>query len=180
MTYPDAASDAACPRRDSTPDRGRSAVYAAQDQLARLWDRAPGVITIAGSSLTLPVERRFGDLTSVQTYTDKVLALGWVRSEWPLARPTVTVRARRGTRQAHYEYATATMAIPVMGREATWALRELVILHELAHHLGNTPPPDTGHGADFQQRFMALLAGVIGPEAGFIFRVLLADQGGSQ
>lgn len=165
------------PDRGRRRDTDRGAVYAAEQQATRLFDRSAAfpVIEIAGSHLTLPPETRFGDLAAVQRYADGVLASDWVRDRWPTAaaRP-VTVRPRRGVTKAHYEPAGAVIALPpARGRDA-WALRELVVLHEIAHHLG---AGDVTHGAAFRERMLALVAGVVGAEAALLLRVCLADQG---
>jgi putative metallohydrolase (TIGR04338 family) len=122
------------------------------------------------------VERHFADLPSVQAYLDKVLALAWVRQRWPdIAAQPVVVRERRGAARAHYEREGAVVALPLHHGGTAWALRELVVLHELAHHLGGDA--DTGHGPAFVGRLVELADGVIGPEAAFLLRVTMADQG---
>ncbi len=146
--------------------------------MARILDRSAEypVVEVAGSHLTLPPERRFADLASVQRYVDAVLGLGWVRSRWPRrATQPVTVRERRGAARAHYEPAGAVLALPLYRGNAAWALRELVVLHELSHHLGEAG--DTGHGPGFVARFVDLADGVIGAEAALLLRVAMADQG---
>ncbi|GGL93446.1 TIGR04338 family metallohydrolase [Nakamurella endophytica] len=156
-------------------DRWRSRVYEAQHLVGRIFDRSAGfpVVEVAGSRVTVPVERHFGDVAGVQRYVDGVLQLNWVTVRWPRAGLPVRVRERRGQQRAHYEWASATIAVPVAGR---WALRELVLLHEIAHHLGD-PPPEPPHGPGFTGRFVELVDGVVGPEAGLLLRVTLADQG---
>ncbi|MGY2063581.1 TIGR04338 family metallohydrolase, partial [Nocardia gipuzkoensis] len=104
-----------------------------------MFDRADeaGVRTVElhGSQITLPIERRFASVESVQNYADRVLALNWVRAQWDRAAAPVTVRSRAGTTAAHYESDRAVLAVPLHTRGSAWALRELVVLHELAHHL---------------------------------------------
>ncbi len=158
-------------------DRQRSAVYAAEDQVARILDRAAHypVVEIAGSRLTLSPERRFGDIPSVQRYVDAVLALPWVRERWPEAVRPVLVRERRGAARAHYEVTGAVIAVPVPTHGTGWALREMVVLHEIAHHLGGAE--DTGHGPGFAGRMLDLVDGAIGAEVALVLRVALADQG---
>jgi putative metallohydrolase (TIGR04338 family) len=176
-------------------------VYAGENQVARLLDRSAEfpVVEVAGSRITLPPERHFGDLAGVQRYVDAVLGLDWIVRRWPRAAAIpVIVRERRGAAQAHYEPDTATIAVPVRGADARWALRELVVLHELAHHLamgarseqlGTDAGPnaggdasseadaDTGHGPGFTGRMLELVGGVMGEEAAFLLRVAWADQG---
>ncbi len=52
-------------------------------------------------------------------------------------------------------------------------MREVVILHEIAHHL--TPGGDA-HGLKFRAAFLHLVTEIIGPEAGFALRVLMMDE----
>jgi putative metallohydrolase (TIGR04338 family) len=111
----------------------------------------------------------------VQTYVEKVLALNWVRSGWPRAAVPVTVRERAGATQAHYERAGAVIAVPGHRSGTGWALRELVILHELAHHLADGDDPT--HGGAFVDRLLALVDGVIGPEAMLLMRITMLDNG---
>ena len=158
-------------------DGQRSAVYAAEQVVHGLLDRAATAPTldIAGSRITLPPERRFADLRSVQDYVELVLDLDRVRRRWPGAGP-VLVRERAGDRQAHYERETATIAVPGVVRGSRWALRELVLLHELAHHVTWT----TGlapHGPHFVGGYLELVDVAIGPEASFVLRVTMAEAG---
>jgi putative metallohydrolase (TIGR04338 family) len=170
-------------------DTGREAVYAAENQVARLLDRAAQfpIVLIAGSRITLPPERHFADLASIRRYVSDVLSMPAVRERWPAAARPVTVRERRGAAKAHYDFATSTIAVPIRGQKARWALRELVLLHEIAHHLspageqsgtgsssGNVADP--AHGLAFTQRMSDLVEIVMGAEVAFLLRVALADQ----
>ncbi len=181
MTRPsgrDLAADGDPPGRSQ-----RQAVYAAEELVGRILDRSATtpVVEVAGSRLTLPPERHFADLDAVQRYVDAVLGLEWVRRRWPAAasRP-VTVRERRGMTKAHYEHESATIAVPIRGRQARWALRELVVLHEIAHHLGaegSGGGHDIGHGSTFAARLVELVDGVVGSEVALLLRVTFADVG---
>ena len=145
--------------------------------MARLLDHSVEhpVVEVAGSRIALPAERRFGDLAAVQRYADAVLALDWVRERWPAAHRAVRVRERRGPSRAHYERTGAVIALPVAGRGTRWALREVVVVHELSHHLG--PGDDPLHGPSFAGRMLELLDGLVGPEAALLLRVCFGDQG---
>lgn len=170
---PPARPDTARPR-DSQVGR----LYDAEHLVHRIFDRAPDfpIVEIAGSRVAVPVERRFGSVTAVQTYVDAVLRLNWVRATWERAEQPVRVRARAGNTAAHYESATGVIAVPDPARGPSWAMRELVVLHELAHHLAPTDesPP---HGGPFVGRMLELADGVIGPEAAFLLRVTFLDCG---
>ncbi len=163
---------------DTRPrDAQRSKVYAAEHLVHRIFDRSAEypIVQVVGSHLTLPPERRFGSIDAVQGYVDKVLALTWVRSAWPRAAVPVRVRERAGSTQAHYERDGAVMAVPGHGSGSAWALRELVVLHELAHHLADGAEP--AHGGPFVDRLLTLVDGVVGAEAALLLRITLLDCG---
>ncbi|CKS55431.1 Uncharacterised protein [Mycobacterium tuberculosis] len=87
----------------------------------------------------------------------------------------VRVRARRAATAAHYENHGGTGTIAVPDRHtAGWAMRELVVLHEVAHHLCQVPPP---HGPEFVATVCTLTELVMGPEVGHVFRVVYAQEG---
>jgi putative metallohydrolase (TIGR04338 family) len=158
-------------------DTQRVRLYAAEDLVARILDRSVDhpVIEVAGSRLTLPAERRFGDIVAVQRYVDAVLGLDWVRNRWPRAEFPVRVRERRGASRAHYQWLGFVLAVPPPGEGGRWALRELVVLHEIAHHLG--PVEEPAHGPAFAGRLLELVGEIIGPEVALLLRVSFADEG---
>lgn len=167
-------------------DTQRAKVYDAEQLVRSIFERAAEfgqrTVEVHGSWLTLPVERKFASVESVQQYCDRVLALGWIVATWERAGVPIRVRARAGTVAAHYESEAAVLAVPVdaqrsgRGRGA-WALRELVVLHELAHHLEPRPGEVAAHGPEFCGRYLELVEGVIGPEAGLLLRVTFYDCG---
>ncbi|MDX3260758.1 TIGR04338 family metallohydrolase [Streptomyces sp. MI02-2A] len=116
-----------------------------------------------GSSLLVPLERKFGDLEGVQRYVNSILALNWVRAMWPeKSILPVKVRARRGTRFAHYEF-PGVIAVPPHNGGISWAMREIVILHELSHHFARDQ-----HGPKFASTFLHMVKELMGPEVGLI------------
>ncbi len=158
-------------------DLQRGKVYQAEALVRRIFDRSAEfpIVDVAGSHLTLPAERKFASLDSVQTYVDAVLALGWVRARWPRAALPVLVRSRAGQSRAHYERLPQVIAVPLHRRGTAWALRELVLLHEIAHHLA--ADDDLDHGPEFTGRMVDLVGGIVGDEAAFVLRVTLLDSG---
>ncbi|WP_327149091.1 TIGR04338 family metallohydrolase [Nocardia sp. NBC_01329] len=167
-------------------DTQRARVYDAEQLVRSIFDRAAEfgqrTVEVHGSRLTLPVERRFASVDSVQQYCDLVLALGWVAATWDRAGVPIRVRARAGSVAAHYESDVAVLAVPVAARRSgrgrtAWALRELVVLHELAHHLEPRPETAAAHGPGFCGRYLELVEGVIGPEAGLLLRMTFHDCG---
>ena len=148
-----------------------AAVYEAEQLWSAVLDRG-GPVEFHGSHLHLPVQKRFADIASVQRYVDDVLARESTRTEFPNAGP-VTVRERRGQTRAHYEPATATIAVPLLDRSFG---RESVVLHELAHHLSvsNGRSADrTGtrwHGVEFRETLLGLVSEVLGAQAALLLR----------
>ena len=164
--------------RPAARDAQRSKVYAAEHFVRTLFDRAAEhgspAIEFFGTQLTLPPEARFASVPSVQRYVDDVLSLPAVRRQWPGVLP-LTVRPRRAATAAHYEQRDGAGVIAVPGPDtADWAMRELVVLHEVAHHLNSTGP---AHGPAFVTTMCALTELVMGPELGHVLRVVYAKEG---
>lgn len=157
-------------------DAQRSKVYAAEQFVRTLFDRAAEhgsrVVEFFGAALTLPPEARFASVHSVQAYVNSVLEHPAVQRHWGGPVP-LRVRARRGETSSHYErrHGVATMAVPEAGDR--WALRELVVLHEVAHHLCDAQPP---HGPAFTGTFCELAGLVMGPEVEHVLRVVYAKE----
>jgi putative metallohydrolase (TIGR04338 family) len=156
-----------------TRDFQRAKVYAAENILARMYDRAAESgspeVSLHGVTVTLPPEAKFGCVESVQAYISRVMALPAVVAEFG-SKTVPAVRHRQGTRAAHYQ--AGTIAVPT-ARDGRWAMRELVILHELAHHLAW----GDRHGPRFVSTFITLLGAVLGPEIELLARMLFADGG---
>jgi putative metallohydrolase (TIGR04338 family) len=164
--------------RDAERDSQRAKVYAAEEFVRTLFDRTAEhgspTVQFFGAQLTLPPEGRFGSVASVQRYIDDVLALPAVRQHWP-ELPPVRVRARRAATAAHYENRGGAGVIAVPDRDtADWAMRELVVLHEVAHHLC---PAQPSHGPEFVATLCTLAELVMGPEVGHVLRVVYAKEG---
>ena len=161
----------------SVRDTQRAKVYAAEEFVRTLFDRAAEhgnrVVDFFGTQLTLPPEARFASVQSVQTYVDDVLGMAAVRKSWPVT-DSLVVRARRGVTAAHYERGDDGAVIAVPEGRTTWALRELVVLHEIAHHLCVAEPP---HGPEFVATFCELAGAVMGPEVAHVLRVVYAKEG---
>lgn len=148
------------------------AVYSVEDRVQR-WLEQTGPVRVFGSDLLPEPEVRFSDIADVRRYVEQVLAhlrvvvaagdAGDVGSDAVLvarlAAP-VRVRARRGAAGAHYEAHSSehgaveegVIAVPPRDTGGAWALRETVVLHELAHHLA----PDAGHSPAFVRRLLWL------------------------
>ncbi|SKT52787.1 Uncharacterised protein [Mycobacteroides abscessus subsp. massiliense] len=161
-----------------TRDFQQQRVYDAEVLLRRLFDNARTgqnpVVTLGGVTLTLPPEALFGDIQSAETYANRVLALPSVRERFGEVA-TVRVRRRRGLHRAHYEPLRAVIAIP---DDVRWALRELVLLHELAHHLdpSGNDAHHCVHGPEFVNTYFTLLELAMAPEAALAARIIFRDS----
>jgi putative metallohydrolase (TIGR04338 family) len=138
-------------------------VYDAENTLLFMLDHG-GTADFMGSSLTLPVERRFGDVAGVRRYLEEVRRRPWGHPQVP--QPAV--RVRKGQTKAHWE--AGVIALPDGIGEKGWAMREVVVLHEYAHHVAWFAHAATGHGRTFQEVYVDLLGHAVGPEAAFIVR----------
>lgn len=157
-------------------DAQRARVYRAEDAWAARLDAArqgAPLATVAGSRVVLPAERRFGTLETAAAWCARVLALpavrGLVRVDPPL------LRTRRGVRAAHWE-PPGVIALPVPAHGEPWALRESVLLHELAHHVAHAGGLATRHEAPFPAVVLLLAGAVLGEEAALALRVDYGDQ----
>lgn len=129
------------------------------------------LVEIAGSTIAVPLERKFADLSSIQIYCDATLNSMWPAYEQAI-RSGVKVRARKGSDRAHYEQG-GVIAIPVhdTGR---WAMRGWVITHELAHHLVGA---GHGHNEVWVRALLDVVGRQMGPEAELIAKVNFAECG---
>ncbi len=123
-----------------------------------------GTAEFLGSAITMPVERRFGDLDGVRRYLAEVRERSWGFGHTPLPQ----VRMRKGHTRAHWS--DGVIALPDGIGDAGWAMREVVVLHEYAHHVTWHVHRITGHGREFQQIYLELLENAIGPEAALVVR----------
>jgi len=137
-------------------DRHRQAVYRAEDQWSALIDRG-GTVDFFGSTLQAPVQLRFGRLEEVTDYVEHACA------ERGITAPTV--RHRKGGTRAHYS--DGIIAIP---SHEPWAMRESVVLHEVAHHVCVTGVGSTQHDEHFTCAMLSLVRMRLGHEAELLLR----------
>lgn len=161
----------------SDPDA--STVYAAEEAWCHWLDTAAGSaagsITVDGVGYTPEVEPRFVDPEAAGAYVDQVLAhlRDTGRRYAGREQLPVQVRARRGSRMAHYTPATMIIALPSFEVGGRWSLRAGVVLHELAHHLSD----ETGHGAHWRSTFLRLLEDIGSTESARLLAACYAVEG---
>lgn len=151
-------------------DRERADVYAVEDVWSRALDRG-GRIDFHGSTIELARQRVLGDLAAMQALADHWLASPAVAQAYPDAGP-VRVRARRGPTRAHYE-AGGVIAIPL---EHSWACREAVLLHEVAHHC-SLALCVSAHDRHFRLAMVRLAEVAFGLEAALLLRAAYDGAG---
>lgn len=160
-----------------TRDAQRARVYRAEDVWAAQLDAArlgAQLATVGGSAVLLPAERRLGSLDAAADYAARVLALPEVVEVLGTVPPP-RLRTRRGAGRAHWE-PPGTIALPVPAHGEPWALRETVLLHELAHHLAELTGTARGHRPPFPAVVLLLTAAVLGAEAALALRVAYGEQ----
>ena len=150
-------------------DSQRARVYAAEDSWGMRLDaarRGARTAVIGGSTLTLPEELRFGTLADAQRYAEHHLA----------GLPPVALRERRGQKAAHWS-APGEVALPLPRYGEPWALRESVLLHELAHHVAFHTHGVADHGPSYTACMLELVARALGEEAALALRVDYGEHG---
>lgn len=119
-----------------------------------------GVIsrTAFGSTWPIPLEIKFVNLIEIQVYVDKIVASGWSHEKWPrkskrvLVKPNLLGTENQGIYSGHAYYRGNTIFIPEHGHGESEFMRELYVLHELAHHYGGTD-----HGKRFRDTLFELI-----------------------
>lgn len=134
---------------DPRIDRSRGAVYVAEDRVASAMDGPVRAVQLDGVRLQLPAAVHFGTLEAMQRYADAVLGHPATTSRYP-GRGGVAVVPKRGFRSA--SYSGGVVHVPIADRRGRWALRDTVLLHEVAHHLA----PGDGHGPAFRAALVHL------------------------
>lgn len=158
------------------PDPDKMAAYDAEDAMRALLTlaakRENWNYDFYGHKMQLPQERNFADLESIAAYYLKVIQLGAVQDRWPSATAP-TVRPRSNGSCAHYDPRKHEVAICIH-RGERFALRELVVLHELAHSLERD-----GHGPRWRGAFLFLVETCMGPEASTVFGAFMYEHVGA-
>lgn len=156
--------------RDAVKQRVYDSEYALRDLL----EEGTPTMIVGGSTLHLRRDGRFKSLSEVQRYVNGVTGDPRVLATWGDVRPIEVIK-RHG--DAHAHYVAGHIAIPVESYTG-WAWRELVVLHEVAHHLvrEHYGYNVANHGVEFAATFARLLEIVLGGEVALVFTVLLSQN----
>lgn len=150
-----------------SPDPLREAVYQAERQVFHTLERS-GEVDFFGSKLTIAPEVWFRSIEEIQEYVNN--AISAIASDWPGLQP-LAVRKRKGQTKAHYEYDQKTIAIPT---ETNWAMREMVVLHEIAHHLTWFENSSVeAHGLEYIANYLFLVSQFMGQEVALLLNAAL-------
>lgn len=168
-------------RKGAVRDVQRQRLYDAEEQVCRQLEYAAAgarLIEVAGSTLSLPLEVRFGSLQAAQDHADAVRTSAAFAGRFPTAaRMPLRVRRRAGDRAAHYE-APDTIALHEPPTGSGWALRQLVVLHEVVHHgQHHDLPAGPLHGPLFAGALVEVVGDVVGPEVALLLTAAFADHG---
>lgn len=153
-----------------SPDPMRESVYQAERQVFHVLER-PGAVDFFGSKLTIAPEVWFKSIDEIQDYVNT--AIEAIATDWVGLSP-ILVRQRKGQTKAHYEYENQTIAIPT---ETNWAMREMVVLHEIAHHLTWFDEPNSeAHGLEYVANYLYLVSHFMGEEVALLLTAAFDGQ----
>lgn len=154
-------------------DVDRVKVYRAEQQISGAFSASSGDFDFFGSKIYVQPETLFRNLNEIQQYADAVISRYVQRKNEHMT--SVKVRARKGNLEAHYEYESSTIAIPT---RSDWAMRELVILHEIAHHITwQKNSTVAAHGVEFLNTYLELVSAELGQEACLLLHTAFDSQG---
>ena len=137
-------------------DIHRASVYSAEDQWSALLDRG-GRVDFFGLMIDVPTQLRFGNLDDVIAYANDVTSARGITR--------VDVRHRKGGTRAHYS--NGVIAIP---SNQSWAMRESVVLHEIAHHACIDTHNSALHDQYFTSTMLDLVEARLGSPAALLLR----------
>lgn len=130
----------------TTPDPDRVTLYDAENRLIGWIDRGDPV-RLDGTTWIPETDPLFATIEEVADFCAAATAR--------LGVPPVTVRARRGATRA--EYLDGEIRVPPLDVGGAWAMRGLVVMHELAHHLAHVAGDVDGHGPGFRTHLYRVL-----------------------
>ena len=127
---------------------------------------------IAGMQLTMPVEYKFGEFDHIQRYANAVIRDYNGRHDTQHKKVRVVEGRKSLHKKAYYTHGMGRITLPQRD-SGSWAWRQTVVLHEIAHHLAPCP----GHGVEFAEVMLDLLENYVGLQAGLVYVILLDKEG---
>lgn len=158
------------------PDPDRDRVHAAEQDVRLGLEHLghAGSLHFHGVMFSPETEPRFSSPDDVRAHVQRVYRhLAEAGTDFARQVEPPAVRTRRGFKAAHYEPESATIAIPDHTNAGNWALRGLVVWHEIAHHLAG----EAGHGPGFRSTFLRLLEALGLPEISRLMLKSFEDRG---
>lgn len=153
----------------SDPQRMR--VYESEHQLQQMLGGEVREVRLHGTRVTLPPELRFGSIEAVQTYCDKVC----LECGEPPVNVVGPAPGKKNVSKAYYTSYKQQIYIPLAQfARNEWAAREVVVLHELAHHVARGVAE--AHGPEFCAVYLDLLERHMSPEVAWVLRSLYAGN----
>jgi hypothetical protein len=147
-------------------DPDKEAAYTAEQQVRELMDMAVEVedwtFDFHGYTMQLPQERKFASLESIRSYVNAVCNLSQVRARFP-GRGTPKVAEHDYIDIASYTHHDETINIRTH-KDSKWQQRELIVLHELAHHMAK----GDGHGPEWRGAFVFLIDECMGRQMAMV------------
>lgn len=132
--------------------------------------------TAFGSTWPMPKEVKFESLNEVQVYVDVLRTRGWAKEAWPRHTKRIMVHANKTGDEDQGVYAgrayhqNGNIYIPEHGSGRSRFMRELFVLHELAHYFGSTQ----GHGEVFVATLMKLIESQMDPMFAMFYRICIS------
>jgi putative metallohydrolase (TIGR04338 family) len=75
------------------------------------------------------------------------------------------------SKTAHYSFDSSTIFLP-----PGWAMRELVVLHELSHHITMNTTKSQAHGPEFAANYLELVSFSMSKEVSLLLRAAFDGQ----
>jgi putative metallohydrolase (TIGR04338 family) len=158
-------------------DNHKSLVYEAESELRFIQDHNDGSVDFYGQTLELPRPRKFGDVDGVQRFVNEVCAFTPVTDLWTPPGNPPKVAPRSGDKFAHYQPGYNVIKVPPhRGSQHSWAMDELVVLHELSHFF-NRYTDEASHGLSFVKCYLDLLEHVLSPVWRLLYTRALDQRG---
>ena len=154
--------------------------YEVEDYILQMMDNAArfGITSreMYGSTWPIPHEVKFDTINEVQVYIDRIKISEWAKAEWPrhskrvLVKPHLTGREDEGEYHGTAYHQDGVIYIPEHGAGHSRFMRELYVLHELAHYYSS----DNHHTDKFRATLIKLVENQIDPMFAMFYRICIS------